>query len=324
MVLNHRLYVGTIGEGLYCSTDEGETFERSKGGIFVECHVRALAIHPQDPRRLFLGTEQGLFRSDDGAENWGRVESPLNGLQIWSILILPHDPNVMFVGTCPSRIFRSEDGGQSWHERSVEILKECPLIMNTRVTTLFADPTRPETVWAGVEIDALFRSDDAGISWQPMGDGLSSRDIHAMAIVPGNGKASRLLVATNDDLNVSTDNGVSWKPLEVGSSLPWSYCRALAQPIGSPETLLLGNGDGPPGSVGLVARSIDSGQTWSATEMPHRANSTIWNFAVNAAEPKLIYASSCSGEIYQSLDCGASWRQLPREFGEIRALAWTE
>src|SRR5262249_34904102 len=107
MTTAHRLYVGTIGEGLFRSTDGGETFKRTCDGMFVECHVRALAVHPQDVRTLYLGTEQGLFRSTDGAENWSQVESPLKGLQIWSILLLPHDPDVILAGTCPSRLFRS-------------------------------------------------------------------------------------------------------------------------------------------------------------------------------------------------------------------------
>jgi photosystem II stability/assembly factor-like uncharacterized protein len=57
--------------------------------------------------------------------------------------------------------------------------------------------------------------------------------------------------------------------------------------------------------------------------MPGRANSTMWNLAVNAADPELVYASSVSGQVYRSTDAGASWQKLDREFGEIRALAWT-
>jgi hypothetical protein len=56
--------------------------------------------------------------------------------------------------------------------------------------------------------------------------------------------------------------------------------------------------------------------------MPGRANSTVWNFAVHAADPVLIYAASVSGEVYRSTDAGASWEKLAREFGEVRALAW--
>jgi photosystem II stability/assembly factor-like uncharacterized protein len=319
----HRLYVGTIGEGLFRSSDGGNTFVRACDGMFVECHVRALAVHPGDPRTLYLGSEQGLFVSRDGADHWDRVASPLDGRQTWSVLVSPHNPNLLLVGTCPSRVFRSEDAGRTWTESAADFVRECPRIQYTRVTTLAADPDEPDTIWCGVEIDGLWRSRDAGRTWQGIGEGLSSRDIHALAIVPGDGRAGRMLAATNNDLNVSVDGGQTWQPMHVGGSLPWSYCRGLGQVVGRPEVILLGTGDGPPGTTGMVARSTDAGATWQLTRMPGRANSTLWNFAVHPADPELIYASSVSGEVYRSTDAGAGWEKLAREFGEIRALAWT-
>ncbi len=320
---NHRLYVGTIGQGVWRSIDGGESFVRSSDGMFVECHVRALAVHPKEPATLYLGSEKGLFRTTDGATHWTRVESPLNGLEIWSILLLPQSPDVILVGTCPSRLFRSADGGRTWSEPPVKIAQDCPRIMHTRVTTLIADPTEPEIVWAGVEIGGLLRSRDAGQTWRAVGRGLSSLDIHALAIVPGNNSAKRLLASTNNDLNVSKDDGETWEPLRIGQVLPWPYCRGLAQLTNRPEVVFLGNGEGPPGAAGIVARSVDGGAIWQAAQMPGHANSTIWNFAVHHADPELVYASSVSGEIYRSTDAGSSWKKLPREFGEIRSLAWT-
>lgn len=319
----HRIYVGTIGEGLWRSTDSGETFRRASDGMFVECHVRALVVDPREPRTLFLGSEQGLFKSTDGADSWSRVESPLNGKQIWSLLLLPSNPEVILAGTCPPALFRSADGGRTWTEPTTHFVQECPRIIYNRVTTLLADPDEPRTIWCGVEIDALWLSKDAGETWEPRGQGLSSRDIHSLAIVSGNGRGKRLLASTNNDVNLSSDDGQTWQPLKVGQTLPWSYCRGMAQQCGRPEVILMGNGDGPPGSVGTVARSTDAGQSWQPATMPGRSNSTIWNFAANPADSDLLYASSVAGEIYRSADGGASWSKLSREFGEIRALAWT-
>jgi photosystem II stability/assembly factor-like uncharacterized protein len=330
MIGAHRLYMGTIGEGLFRSMDGGETFIRACDGMFVECHVRALAIHPEDPRVMFLGSEQGLFRTNDGADHWNRVESPLNGLQIWSILLMqqpvadaPGSDIVIVVGTCPSRLFRSEDGGKTWAEPKVQMVRECPRIMHTRVTCLSADPVDRETVWAGVEIDGIYRSRDAGRTWQAVGQGLSSKDIHALAFARGANGRWNMLAATNNDLNLSVDHGETWQPQKIGSVMPWSYCRTLGQPVGRAEEMLLGNGDAPPGSAGLIGRSTDGGQTWRPACMPGRANSTIWNFAFHSADPRLVYAASVSGEIYRSTDAGQSWTKLAREFGEVRALAWT-
>jgi photosystem II stability/assembly factor-like uncharacterized protein len=318
-----RLYVGTIGEGLWRNTDGGGTFVRSCDGMFVECHVRALVVHPGDARILYMGTEEGLFVSRDAADSWERVASPLDGLRIWSLLMLLTNPDVMLAGTCPPRLFRTENGGRSWHEADVTMQQQCPRIMHNRVTTLVADRQEPNTVWMGVEIDGIFRSRDTGRTWQPIGTGLSSRDIHALAIVPEGNGPKRILAATNNDLNRSLDNGATWEPLHIQQSLPWSYCRALGQACNNPEVVLLGNGDGPPGSVGVVGLSLDGGDTWRVANMPGRANSTIWSFAVNAADASLIYAASVSGEVYSSTDAGSSWSKLAREFGEIRALAWT-
>ncbi len=205
---------------------------------------------------------------------------------------------------------------------------DCPRILHNRVTTVTADPDDPMLLWAGVEIDGLYRSRDAGISWEAAGTGLSSRDIHDLLFIPGPG-GTTMLAATNNDLNSSTDGGDSWQPLRLHERLPWPYYRRLAQPSGRPRTLLLGTGNGPPGSAGTVARSLDGGSTWQALPLGDArspggslANSTMWNFAVHKANPALLYTSSVSGQLYRSLDQGETWQKCPREFGEIRALAW--
>jgi photosystem II stability/assembly factor-like uncharacterized protein len=201
---------------------------------------------------------------------------------------------------------------------------DCPRILHTRVTSLLGDPENPDRLWAGVEIDGVHRSDDGGQSWRPVGTGLSSRDIHALVLVPGpdGGAGRRLLASTNNDLNRSDDDGETWRPLGVGRTLPWSYYRGMAQVCGRPREVLLGHGDAPPGWMGLVARSRDGGDGWEEAAMPGRANSTMWSFAVHPADPELVYAASVSGQVYRSADGGASWQKLAREFGEVRALTW--
>jgi photosystem II stability/assembly factor-like uncharacterized protein len=322
MTLAHRLFVGTIGEGVFRSLDGGTTFRRACEGMFVECDVRALVIHRNEPSTLYLGSEHGVFVSTDAADNWRRLPAPVDGLQIWSLYVAPLRPSLIVAGTCPSAIYRSTDGGKTWSEGRTDMLHDCPRIMHTRVTCIVGDPENAERLWAGVEIDGAHRSEDAGRTWRPLGDGLSSRDIHALAVVGVPSGARHLLATTNNDLNFSSDGGETWRPRNVGKVLPWPYCRGLAQVPGRPAELLLGNGDGPPGSAGVIGRSTDGGKTWQLAQMPGRANSTVWTFAVHAADPALVYAASVSGQLYRSTDAGLSWEKLAREFGEVRALAW--
>src|SRR5262249_39100992 len=155
----------------------------------------------------------------------------------------------------------------------------------------------------------------------PVGKGLSSQDIHGLVVLRAGGK--RCMVATtNNDLNLSDDGGDTWTPQRIERQLPWNYCRGLVHLTDSPTNLLLGNRDAPPVCIARSGLSLDCGDPWRYV-LPNDANSTFWNFAVPPADPRLVFASSVSGQLYRSTDRGATWERLSREFGEIRALAWT-
>jgi photosystem II stability/assembly factor-like uncharacterized protein len=311
----HRLYVGTVGEGVFLSTDLGRSFRRAAAGMFVECAVRALLVDADQPATLYLGNEEGVWVSRDGAESW-QCLLPLPGQAVWTLHL--HGARLL-AGTCPSRVVRSDDMGRTWHEAATNMAQDCPGIKHTRVTAIVSDPNHPDHLWAGVEIDGLHHSTDGGRTWHAVGEGLSSRDIHAVAVVGGPGP--RLLATTNNDLNSSDDGCQTWQPVGIDRALPWKYTRALAQLPGRREVLLLGGGDRPPGWQGAIARSEDGGRSWNRVPMP-QANSTMWNFAVNAADSALVYAASVSGQLYRSADGGQAWQKLEAEFGEVRALAW--
>jgi photosystem II stability/assembly factor-like uncharacterized protein len=321
-MIPHRLYVGTIGEGLFRSLDHGETFRRACDGLFVECDVRALVVHPQRPEVMYMGTEVGLYVSRDGAGNWEQLPAPLEGMEVWSINLTAARPDRLVVGTRPAAVFLTEDAGRTWRQAAAHMRQDCPRLVYTRVTTLAADPDDPDLLWAGVEIDGIHHSTDGGRTWAQIDEGLTSRDIHALAVLPRRAGHKRVLATSNNDLNLSDDGGRTWRPGSIGNVLPWMYTRALVQRCDNPDVLFLGGGDAPPGCEGALAVSRDGGATWNPAALPGRSNSTMWNFGVHPADHRLIYAASVSGQLYRSADGGDSWSRLKREFGEIRALAW--
>ena len=326
MASNTVVYAGTTGQGVWRSLDNGETFQRRSVGMFMEAEVRALAVHPTEPATLFAGTDAGIFRTVDGGERWTRLTAPFDpgngwpvGVAIWSILIHPRTPETIFVGTCPSGLYRSRDGGDSWEKLNAALTVECPPIQFSRVTCLRADPNDDETIWAGVEIDGVWRSRDRGDSWTRLSQGLSSADIHDLALFPG--QPSVVLASTNNDLNFSRDAGESWQPQAVKGQFPFAYCRGMIAKSDDPNTLLLGNGNGPPGTAGALQVSHDGGRTWTQAELPVPPNSTIWTFATNAGDPNLMFCASINGYVYRSADGAATWTKCAHEFGEVRSLA---
>src|SRR5678816_2386834 len=80
----------------------------------------SLAYDPQNPERAYCGTsDAGLWKTDDNGQTWGQTSLDVSGSNIMSISVSPVEKgkegfNRLFVGTEPSVIFSSGDGGQTW------------------------------------------------------------------------------------------------------------------------------------------------------------------------------------------------------------------
>ena len=214
--------IGTLGQGIWRSTDGGDTWVRVRQGLYSESAVRALAVHPRDPSVVYAGADSGIYRSEDKGENWERLDSPMNQVPIWALAIDPVDPNIVFAGTRPSALFRSRDGGLKWEKLPVELAEECPNVVIPRVTALVVDPVDPNNIWAGIEVDGVRRSKDGGDTWEVVTGGITDPDIHNLAITVGPPKT--LLTITPREVFSSTDDGVTWEPVHVGGQVSLPYC----------------------------------------------------------------------------------------------------
>ena len=314
--------VGTIGTGLWRSPDGGETWGLVQTGLWLESRVFSLVVHPRDPRILYAGTDNGLYRSQDRGASFERLDSPMNALHVWKVALDPVDPDTIFAGTRPSALFRSHDGGQTWEKLAVDMADECPNVRIPRVTSLVVDPSDHNIIWAGIEVDGVRRSLDGGKTWTRITDGLRDPDIHDIRVSAAASKT--VLTSTPWEIFASADAGESWQRLEVGKHFgqPY-YCRGLALKEDAPGVIFAGTGDAPLGSTGAIRRSKDGGQSWETLPLPVKPNSPIWTFATAPADPNLILACSHYGELFVSRNGGDSWEKLQREFAEIRSLAWT-
>lgn len=328
MTAGSVLLIGTAGQAVWRSEDGGDTFRLSNGEMFMEAEVRALAVHPSAPSGVYAGTDGGLYRSDDAGKSWTLLNLPFDtgqgwqaGTLTWSVLIDPHDTKTLYVGTCPGAVYRSRDGGAAWQKLDIPLSQTCDYIRYSRVTCLVADIERPGHVWAGVEIGGLWHSADGGDTWAQSDAGMSSADIHGLAILPATiDRPQTLLATTNNDLNRSIDGGATWQPQNITSVFPNRYCRGIAQKAEDPQTVFVGNGSGPPGQDGSLHISQDGGMTWQTATLPTPPNSTLWTFATHPALPDTIAAACVLGYVYLSGDGGVTWRKCSHEFGEIRSL----
>jgi photosystem II stability/assembly factor-like uncharacterized protein len=321
------ILVGTVGQGIMRSPDNGETWRRVGigQGMHSDALVRSLAQDPRRPEVVYAGTDKGLYRSDDAGEKWRLNDAPLSEYAVWALAIDPAEPQVMYAGTgtpTPSKVFRSTDGGKSWQERPAQIADECPNVGIPRVTGIAIDPENRRSIWVGIEVDGARHSTDGGDTWTKVnGQRIPNPDVHNVAVAAGPPKTVFVLV--NNDVYTSTDEGASWNALRVRETFPLGYPRGVAVQPGNAKTVFVTLGDSTPGRTGAVMRSRDAGKTWESLPLPVQSNSAMWVVHLQAADPNVVFAGSRYGYLYRSDDGGDSWQKLWREFSEISSVLWT-
>jgi photosystem II stability/assembly factor-like uncharacterized protein len=177
--------LAATSKGLLRSTDDGATWQRQLLGLATE--VRAIGPSPRTPGLVLAATALGIFRSTDSGQTWERISKGPDDPFVRAIALLPGDDRVAFILT-PSGLFRSGDGGQGWMRRGGGL----PF---SDITGLALDPDGRTAYAADFAGNGLFRSQDAGLSWQAFStEGLHSSRVWGVAVDPAS--SGRVLAAT--------------------------------------------------------------------------------------------------------------------------------
>ncbi|RKX99851.1 hypothetical protein DRP77_12570, partial [Candidatus Poribacteria bacterium] len=198
--------------GVYKSIDGGDTWFEANGDLPLDARcINCIAIDPQNPDRIFIGTlRRGVFVSTDGGESWEERNSGLRSVDVRSLAISPENPDLIYAGLGEGAgFFISKDGGKSWERaRGVEVV--CPpyllplgggaegisfdkpsilLISQTSygipwsvITSIVIDPTDPRRLFLSDIATGVYVSRDGGRSWRSMNEGLTVKAVKALAI----------------------------------------------------------------------------------------------------------------------------------------------
>jgi photosystem II stability/assembly factor-like uncharacterized protein len=342
-----RVFVGagqfTAGSrsGIFRRVGEG-SWEALGNGLPDGVQVMAITVHPQNHDVIYIGTQDGPYRSTDAGDRWQRLALGESGLQVWSILVHPGDPRRMYAGTSPVGVFRSDDGGDTWRRLPNAVQPErVKMPFACRVMRMAVDPARPETVWAALEVGGVMRSDDGGETWtdcsahlaklaeQPH---LKSRivsdtdiegmlDVHALGVSAA--RPGTAFLALRMGLFQSDDGGHSWRDMEIGRFSPLTYGRDIRVSPHDPQTLFACLSPAARSEDGSLYRSRDLGQTWSRFDHGVKAESTMMGLALHPRDPDRAYCVSRTGQVFGTEDGGRGWREhrLPEGVRDVYAIA---
>jgi photosystem II stability/assembly factor-like uncharacterized protein len=156
--------------GLFRCQAADNTWESLTTGLPENVDVRAILVDPHNPDVIYAGTQDGPYRSRDGGDHWQKLDFPDQSAVIWALSMHPARPNVLYAGTAPIALYRSTDGGDSWHHLpNAKSPAHCERVgFDSRVLRITIDPSRPDDIYAALEVSGVIRSTDGGESWADM------------------------------------------------------------------------------------------------------------------------------------------------------------
>ena len=323
---NTYVYVGAESSGLYRLSPGGEGWEELTNGLPENPIVPGVAVHPSDPSIIYAGTQDGPYRSTDRGNHWERLDYPALAPPVWTFLFRPRDPQVMYAGTAPGELYRSVNGGDSWDKLNLPMgSNEVSMAFPTRVIGLTADPSFPDEMYAALEVAGVMRSTDGGDTWEEITGSLApsedTLDLHGVQCTAASPRT--VFITTRVGPFIGPDRGSEWIPINFGQFSEITYTRDLYAAPHDANMLYVSIGAAARSSQGALYRSRDLFKTFEPVGVGVAANSTMMAVRVNAREPSHVFCAARDGQVFGSLDDGATWaaHPLPEKAKEVRGLA---
>lgn len=321
-------------------------FRKAAGGAWVnvlpDLETFTVNPHPTDKRVILAGTADGVYISNDEGVTFRRAAFPDKDKQIWCFVVDSRDPKRILAGGSPVDIYRSDDMGASWRKMpNPNIPSRCTGPFAHRVMRMVQHPTRPDEVYAALEIAGAARTLNFGESWDDCSPHLvelaelphlkskivtesfaeGMLDGHAITISPGDPDA--VVLACRMGLFESRDKGKTWVDKEMKKFSPVTYGRDVKVSAHDPNTMYCALSVAAASKDGGVYKSSDAGKTWSRFDKV-QVHGTVMSLGLSQSDPKtVVIGARYEGEIFLTRDGGATWQfdPLPGTVKDIYSVA---
>ncbi len=346
---------------LTVGTRKGLFIGRRRAGVweFGGPHFNAQAIYSiaidtrRDTPRLLVGGDSAhwgpsVFHSDDLGASWTEPAKPAVKFpqdteasleRVWQLHPSAAEPDVVWAGTEPAALYRSEDRGESFE--LVRPLWEHPTRSKwvpggggEGMHTILTDARDPQSITVAVSTAGVFRTQDGGQSWSPANSGVSA--VFLPAPNPEFGQCvhkvtrdavdpDRLYLQNHWGVFRSDDAGGKW--VDIGAGLPsdFGFAAAAHPHRGDTAYLFPINADAdrvPADRRCRVYRTTDAGASWEALsaglpEGDHYGTVLRDALCTDDLDPAGVYFGNRNGEVFASADDGDTWQQLASHLPDV-------
>ncbi|MEK9501939.1 VPS10 domain-containing protein [Gaopeijia maritima] len=314
------------GSGIYKSVDGGLTWELK--GLEETQAIGRVVVHPTNPDIVYVAAlgaiwgsnpERGLYRTTDGGDSWELVKFISDKAGFVDVAMDPRDPEVLFAaswervrgpyflnsGGPGSALWKTTDGGDSWTE---VVGNGFPTTLKGRIGLAIA-PSSPDVMYAMVEAEeeadgsggnGLYRSADAGASWEKVNDE-NTRPFYYSQVRVDVANPDRVYFSSTP-VKYSDDGGRTAGNTTVGVHVDH---HAMWMDPGDPDHMVVGNDGG-------IAITWDKGGNWQVPNV--FAIGQFYHVTYNMDTPYRV----CGGLQDNGTWCGPS----RRDGGSITNYMW--
>lgn len=353
------LMIGTR-KGLWMArSDEHREAWKVSEPEFLMNEIFAVAALGGDRPRLLVGAMSShfgpqVFRSDDGGDSWqetpnGAIRFPADTgsalEQVWQLSQgSPREPDVVYAGTQPSALFRSEDRGETFE--MVRSLWDHPHRTQWQagfggqaIHTIVPDDD-PDAMTVAMSTGGVYQTTDGRASWSPANVGVKAyflpdpwpefgQCVHKVA--RNSARPERMYLQNHHGVYRTDDGGGRW--VSIADGLPSDFGFPIVVDPHDPDTVyvfpLVADGERiPPGGKPRVWRSRDAGVTWTELGVGLPADgfySCVMRDAMCADDAPAtgLYFGTRDGTVYASNDAGDSWQAIAEHLPDVMCVKAT-
>ncbi len=317
------MFVGTPAGGLWKSTNNGSTWT-SNTDQFATLGVSCIAIDPQDPNVMYIGTGDrdasdsygtGIYKSTDGGNSWSATgfSNTIQSFVIVSRIVVHPTQSNIIIAAASNGIYKSTNGGTTWTQKYSSNTKE-----------LLFMPTKPEYLYA-TNGGNILRSTNTGDTWTTLSPGFTASSVNriALAVCAQN---PRCVYALCSNASNSTFYGI-YRSLDSGNT--WSLRTSTPNILGGASDgsdtrgqgwydlcVAVNQNDSNDVFVGGINtwRSTNGGVAWSCKSMWYTGTSLPY---VHADEHEMAYKPNTTelyvcndGGLFKTTNFGTTWTDV--------------